>query len=64
MSFLDIIIGHYNPSARIMDLVSHPTNVVCVNFTHDLQFKVDSERLIFEKLKQFCLLSEFLPEIC
>ena len=38
------IIGHYNPSVRIIDLVSHTTYVVCVNFIHtwrDLQFKVD-----------------------
>ena len=26
------IIGHYNPSARITDLVSHTTYIVCVNF--------------------------------
>ena len=26
------IIGHYNPSVRIIDLVSHITYVVCVNF--------------------------------
>ena len=48
------IIGHYNPSVRIIDLVSHTTYVVCVNFIHkwcDLQFKVESERQIFfEKL--------------
>ena len=48
------IIGHYNPSVRIMDLVSYTTYVVCVNFIHkwrDLQFKVDSERQFFlEKL--------------
>ena len=47
------IIGHYNLSVRIIDLVSHTTYVVCVNFIHkwrDLQFKVDSERQIFEKL--------------
>ena len=40
------IIGHYNPSVGIIDLVSHITYVVCVNFTHkwrDPQFKVDSE---------------------
>ena len=40
------IIGHYNPSVRIIDLVSHTTSVVCVNFIHkwrDLQFKVDSD---------------------
>ena len=35
------IIGHYNPSVRIIDLVSHTTYVVCVNFIHkwrNLQF--------------------------
>ena len=44
------IIGHYNPSIRIIDLVSHSTYVVCVNFIHkwrDLQFKVDFKRQIF-----------------
>ena len=44
------IIGHYNPSVRIIDLVSHTTYVVCVNFIHkwqDLQFKLNSERQIF-----------------
>ena len=44
------IIGHYNPSSRIIDRVSHTTYVVCVNFIHkwrDLQFKFDSERQIF-----------------
>ena len=46
-------IGHYNPSVRIIDLVSHTTYVVCVNFIHelrDLQFKIDSEEQISEKL--------------
>ena len=28
------IIGHYNPSVRIIDLVSYTTYVVCVNFIH------------------------------
>ena len=44
------IIGNYNPSVIIIDLVSHTTYVVCVNIIHmwrDLQFKVDSEREIF-----------------
>ena len=44
------ITGHYNPSVRIIDLVSHTTYVVCVNFIHkwwDLQFNVNSERQIF-----------------
>ena len=29
------IIGHYNPSVKIIDLVSHATYVVCVNFIHN-----------------------------
>ena len=44
------IIGHYNPLVRIIDLISHTTYVVCVDFIHkwrDLQFKVGSERQIF-----------------
>ena len=44
------IIGHYNPSVRIIDLVSHTTYVMRVNFIYkwrDLQFKVGSERQIF-----------------
>ena len=44
------IVGHYNPSVRIIDLVFHTTYVVCVNFIHkrrDLKFKIDSERQIF-----------------
>ena len=62
-------IGHYNPSVRIIDLVSHTTYVVCVNFIHkwrDLLFTVDSERQIFRETfhDNFYLLSEFLPEIC
>ena len=44
------IIGHYNPSGRIIDLISHTIYIVCVNIIHkwrDLQFKVDTERQIF-----------------
>ena len=44
------IMANYNPSVRIIDLVSHTAYVVCVNFIHkwrDLQFKVHSERQIF-----------------
>ena len=44
------IIGHYNPTVRIIDVLSHTTYDVYVNFIHkwqDLQFKVDSERQIF-----------------
>ena len=47
------IIAHYNPSVRIIDLISHTTYVMCVNFKQqrcDLQIKVNSERQIFEKL--------------
>ena len=63
------IINHYNPSVRIIDLVSHITYVVCVNFIHkwqNLQFKVVSERQIFWETFHcsFNLLSEFSPEIC
>ena len=62
------IIGHYNPSVGIIDLVSHTTYVVCINFIHkwrDLQFKVDSERQIWETFHcNFILHSEFLPEFC
>ena len=45
------IIGHYNLSVRIIDLVSYTIYVMCVNFIHkwrDLQLKVDSERQIWE----------------
>ena len=48
--YIHNIIGHYNPSVNIIDLVSHTTYVMCVNFIHKwryLQFKVDSERQIF-----------------
>ena len=45
------IIGHYIPSVRIIDLVSHTTYVMCVNFLcisgGTYSFKVDSERKIF-----------------
>ena len=47
---LTYMIGHYNPSVRIIDLVSHTTYVVCVHFIlkwRNLQCKVDSERQIF-----------------
>ena len=44
------IIGHYNPSVRIIDLISHTTYIVCVNFIYerrDLQLQVDSKRPTF-----------------
>ena len=43
----------HNPSVRIIDLVSHNTYVVCVNFIYkwrDPKFKDDSERKFFENL--------------
>ena len=44
------IIGHYNPLVRNIDLVSHTTYVVCINFIEkwrNLQSKVDSRRHFF-----------------
>ena len=63
------IIGHYNPSVRIIDLVSHTTYVVCVKFIREwrgLQFKFDTEQQIFWETfhGNFYFTSEFLPEIC
>ena len=49
-AYIHNIIGLYNPSVRIIDLVFHTTHVVCVNFINkwrDLQFKVDSQRYFF-----------------
>ena len=63
------IIGHYNPSVGVINLVFHTTYVVCVNFIYKwraLQFKDDCERQIFWETfhGNFYLLSGFLPEIC
>ena len=46
------IIGHYNLSVRITDLISHTAYVVCDNFIYkwrDLKSKVDSEQQIFSE---------------
>ena len=54
------IFGRYNPSVRIIDLVSHTTYVVCVNFIHkwrDLQLKVDFKWQIF--LRNFFMANLF-----
>ena len=43
-SYISYIIGHYNPSIRFIELVSHTIYVVRVNFIEkcrDLQFEVD-----------------------
>ena len=64
------IIGYCNPSVKIIDLVSHTTYVVCVNFIYkrrDLQFKGPLRTTEFLRnffMADFYLLSEFLPEIC
>ena len=39
-----IIIGHYNPSVRIIDLVSHTTYVVYANFIHTY---IQNDRFFF-----------------
>ena len=62
-------IGHYNPSVRVIDLVSHTSYAACVRFIHkwrDLQFKIDSERQIFCETFHGNFLFDaqsFLPEI-
>ena len=33
-TYITYMIGHYNPSVRIIDLVSHTIYVVCVNFLY------------------------------
>ena len=63
------IIDPSNPPVRVIDLFSHTTYIVCVNFIHkwrDLQFKINSDWQIFWETfsSQFYLLSVFLPEIC
>ena len=50
-------IGHYNPSVRIIVLVSHATYDVCVNFIdnwRDLQFKEKLFMAILVYSKNFC----------
>ena len=56
------IIGHYNPSVGIIDLVSHTTYVSGGTYS----LKSTPNDRFFEKLFMviFYLLSEFLPEIC
>ena len=39
------IIGHYNPSVRIIDLFSHTTYIVCVNFIHKCRESTVQSRL-------------------
>ena len=65
------IIGHYNPSVRIIDLVSHTTYVVCANFLYisggTYSLKSTPNDRFFEKLFMAVFeftLRVFLPEIC
>ena len=44
------IIGHYNPSVRIINLVSHTTYVVCGNFIHKWRLKSTPNDEFLEKL--------------
>ena len=65
MSCRTYTIGHYSTSVGIIDLASHATYVVCVNFINkrwDLQFKVD--RVFSNFSWQFYLLSELLSDLC
>ena len=51
--YIHNIIGHYIPSVRIIDLVSHTTYVVCINFIHtwrDYCLKSTPNDRFFEKL--------------
>ena len=62
------IIGHYNPSVRIMDLVPCTTYVMCFNFIHKWTYNLKSikNNRFYEKLFMAILFAGrvFLPEIC
>ena len=53
------IIGHYNPSVRIIDLVSHTTYIVCINFIHNISTANDR---FFKKL--FMAVSVYSENFC
>ena len=57
--FLTYIIGYYNPSIRISDLVSHTTYVVWVNFLYisngTYSLKSTPNDIFFEKLSMVIL---------
>ena len=60
------ITDHYKPPVRIMNLVSHITYAVRINFIRkwqDLQFKIGSEEQISWGTFVFYLLLEFMTEI-
>ena len=53
------IIGHYNPTVKIIDLYSHTTSTVCINF--NMNGRTYSLKSTFHD--NFYLLPEFLSEI-
>ena len=57
------IIGHYIPSVRIIDLVSHITYVVCMLFLY-ISGRTYSLKSTPNDRFQFYLLLLFFPEIC
>ena len=57
------IIGHYNPSVRIIDIVSHTTYVVCVNLMHNYSqsfCQKSDERKSLKKYFLYFILMSFL----
>ena len=69
-TYVTYIIGHCNPSVRIINLVSHTTYVVCVIFLYisgaiySLKSIPNDKFLLRNFSRQFYLLPEFLLEIC
>ena len=57
------IIGHYNPSVRIIDLVSYTTLYISGG-TYSLKSTPNDRFFVKTFHGSFNLLSEFLPEIC
>ena len=60
------IIGHYNPSVRIINLVSHTTYVVCINFIHKYRIhkKKNNVAIEFSKNKNTNILFQELSSDC
>ena len=60
------ILGHYNPSVRIIGLVSRTTYIVCVNVIHkwrDLEFKVELQFFFLRNFSFFFFKEEITEEI-
>ena len=64
------LMGHYNPSVGIINLASHTTYLLSINFIHNRRgtysLKSTPNDRFFEKLFMaiFICNPEFLPEIC